>query len=68
MRYPNLTFHGAEAIRLGGLAPPKLRNAEVNEFYQKGCQEKTSASTGVEVLFLETQPTFHRLRCSGFAF
>jgi len=35
-------------------------------FYQKGCQEKSSASTGVEVLFLETQPTFHRLRNQFF--
>jgi hypothetical protein len=45
-----------------------LRLFCVNEFYQKGCQEKKSVSTGVEVLFLETQPTFHRLRCRGFAF
>src|SRR4029077_10278429 len=28
-----------------------------NEFYQKGCQEKSSASTGGEIFFLEIQPT-----------
>jgi len=47
---------------------PSIRLLGLNEFYQKGCQEKTSASTGVEVLFLDTQPTFHRLRCRDFAF
>src|SRR5215469_14554019 len=40
--------------------------AGVTEFYKKECQEKSSASTGVKVLFLEIQPTFHRLRCRGF--
>ena len=32
----------------------------VNEFYKKGCQEKSSASTGGERLFLEIQPTLFR--------
>jgi len=31
--------------------------AKVNEFYKKGCQEKSSASTGGEICFLEIQPT-----------
>ena len=31
--------------------------ARVNEFYKKGCQEKSSASTGGEISFLEIQPT-----------
>jgi hypothetical protein len=29
----------------------------VNEFYKKGCQEKSSASTGAEILFSRFQPT-----------
>jgi hypothetical protein len=32
----------------------------VNEFYKKGCQEKSSASTGESGLFLEIQPTVFR--------
>jgi hypothetical protein len=32
----------------------------LNEFYKKGCQEKSSASTGVTRLFLEIQPTLFR--------
>jgi len=31
--------------------------SKVNEFYKKGCQEKSSASTGGEISFLENQPT-----------
>ena len=33
---------------------------KVNEFYKKGCQEKSSASTGGARLFLEIQPTLFR--------
>ena len=40
----------------------------VNEFYKKGCQEKRFCLDRSQDLFLETQPTFHRLRCRGFAF
>jgi hypothetical protein len=29
----------------------------LNEFYKKGCQEKSSPSTGGEISFLEIQPT-----------
>ena len=32
----------------------------LNEFYKKGCQEKSSASTGGSKLFLEIQPTLFR--------
>ena len=32
----------------------------VNEFYKKGCQEKSSASTGGLRVFLEIQPTVFR--------
>ena len=32
----------------------------VNEFYKKGCQEKSSASTGGSRFFLEIQPTLFR--------
>ncbi len=32
----------------------------VNELYKKGCQEKSSASTGGARLFLEIQPTVFR--------
>src|SRR5215469_15978805 len=35
--------------------------SRINEFYKKGCQEKTPASAGVEVLFLDTQPRFYPL-------
>ena len=31
----------------------------VNEFYKKGCQEKTSASTGGGVSCLDLQPTVY---------
>src|SRR6266436_1495473 len=31
--------------------------SSVNEFYKKGCQEKSSASTGERGFFLEIQPT-----------
>jgi len=41
-----------------GLGPGRAREgAGVNEFYKKGCQEKSSASTGGEISFLEIQPT-----------
>ncbi len=40
----------------------------VNEFYKKGCQEKRFCFDRNRGLFLEIQPTFHRLRCRGFAF
>jgi hypothetical protein len=37
---------------------PEARLLGVNEFYKKGCQEKTSASTGGREDFgLEIQPT-----------
>src|ERR1700693_1500312 len=37
-----------------------LRSEPVNELYKKGCQEKSSASTGGSKLFLEIQPTLFR--------
>jgi hypothetical protein len=38
-------------------ASPNHKLENFNEFYQKGCQEKSSASTGGEIFFLEIQPT-----------
>jgi len=45
----------------------KTRLDGVNEFYKKGCQEKSSASTGGSRFFLEIQPTVFRYlrRCSA---
>ena len=38
----------------------------VNEFYKKGCQEKSSASTGGSKFFLEIQPTLFRYPEEGW--
>ena len=40
----------------------------VNEFYKKGCQEKSSPSTGGENFFLEIQPTVVSLPWRSLAF
>ena len=42
------------------VASQHLRGPGVNEFYKKGCQEKSSASTGGSRFFLEIQPTLFR--------
>ena len=42
--------------------PLKRAHPQVNEFYKKGCQEKSSASTGVEIGFSRSTP-----RSTGFA-
>jgi hypothetical protein len=39
----------AEISALRSVTLPKLAPTNVNEFYQKGCQEKSSASTGGEM-------------------
>src|SRR6266704_34126 len=43
--------------KLGWPAPchPYAQN-RVNEFYKKGCQEKSAASTGVEICFSRSSP------------
>ncbi|MGB8967588.1 MAG: hypothetical protein WCC16_02185, partial [Candidatus Sulfotelmatobacter sp.] len=41
--------------------------AWVNEFYKKGCQEKSSAWSGGARLFLEIQPTLFRYPGRGLA-
>lgn len=46
---------------------PELQ-LNLNAFYKKGCQEKSSASTGVEIGFSRSSPTFHWPRWSGVAF
>src|SRR5271170_5026157 len=57
---------------MGMIAGRQLRmtsGGRVNEFYKKGCQEKTSAATGRPRGFcLEIQPTVGFVLCSGFAF
>jgi hypothetical protein len=40
----------------------------LNEFYQKGCQEKSSASTGVEILLSTSSPLCIGLAGMSFAF
>ena len=40
-------------------------STRVNEFYKKGCQEKSSASTGGEICFSRSSPL--KLRFSGEA-
>jgi hypothetical protein len=40
--------------------PKTSETALLNEFYKKGCQEKSSTSTGGVRLFLEIQPTVFR--------
>ena len=45
-----------------------FQSEALNEFYKKGCQEKSSASTGVGIYFSRLQPTLHRPRWSSFAF
>jgi hypothetical protein len=52
-------YHRFAVLRIGG---------PVNEFYKKGCQEKKFCFDRNRGLFLEIQPTFHRLRCRGFGF
>ena len=41
----------------GGVLLQYSSRFHVNEFYKKGCQEKSSASTGGSRFFLEIQPT-----------
>jgi hypothetical protein len=42
---------------------------QVNEFYKKGCQEKSSSSTGRrEDFVLAIQPTLSVRACSGLSF
>src|SRR5436190_3428131 len=38
----------------------------VNEFYKKGCQEKSSASTGVEICFSRSSPL--SIGCAAMSF
>jgi len=33
-----------------------LTSRKVNEFYKKGCQEKSSATTGAEISFSKSSP------------
>src|SRR6266568_1400439 len=40
---------------------PSIRLFHVNEFYKKGCQEKTSPSTGERVSCLDLQPTVYAI-------
>jgi hypothetical protein len=42
-----------------------IGNWPINEFYKKGCQEKTSASTGGEISFSRSSPL--KFRFSGEA-
>jgi hypothetical protein len=60
----NWTRHGqtGSQLLLTGVAVEKLHFSGrwVNEFYKKGCQEKSSASTGGSRFFLEIQPTLFR--------
>jgi hypothetical protein len=54
---------GASAARHAGSSPvPRTTILQkiLNEFYKKGCQEKSSASTGRSRFFLEVQPTLFR--------
>jgi hypothetical protein len=51
-----------------GSAPSRVRGpivAILNEFYKKGCQEKSFASTGGRDVFLEIQPTLVSLLWSS---
>jgi hypothetical protein len=38
------------------LTDPGQGRVPLNEFYKKGCQEKSSASTGEEILFSTSSP------------
>jgi hypothetical protein len=42
------------------LIDPDGESQPLDEFYKKGCQEKSSALTGGPRLFLEIQPTLFR--------
>jgi hypothetical protein len=60
--YLFMWIHSSEAYRNKGICETgdyAIRPL-VNEFYKKGCQEKSSASTGGVRLFLEIQPTVFR--------
>ena len=47
--------------------PARPLLVQVNEFYKKGCQEKSSAWSGGARLFLEIQPTLFRYPGRGLA-